>query len=64
MSGVIELLSDINPTDFKRISNELRMKNISLEKNFYSKVDLALAKIKALNIPEDFPKTEIFLKFS
>ena len=53
MSGVIELLSDINPTDFKRISNELRMKNISLEKNFYSKVDLALAKIKALNIPED-----------
>lgn len=58
MSGVIELLSDINPTDFKRISNELRKKNISLEKNFYSKVDLALAKIKALNIPEDdFPKT-------
>lgn len=58
MSGVIELLSDINPTDFKRISNELRKKNISLEKNFYSKVDLALTKIKALNIPEDdFPKT-------
>ena len=58
MSNVIKLLSNINPKDFKRISDELRIKNISLEKDFYSKVDLALEKVKSLNIPEeDFPKT-------
>ena len=56
MQVVIEVLSKINPVEFKKISEELRSERKKTEDHFYSLVDEAIDKINNSGIPDDcFP---------